>query len=69
MNSTFNDLSEDSRIWIYQSNKELNNDQVSEISSELNEFLKTWNTHGKPMKKLNKSRKNPEEQGEHFRKT
>ncbi|MED5354985.1 MAG: ABC transporter ATPase [Bacteroidota bacterium] len=49
MNSTFNDLSEDSRIWIYQSNKELNNDQVSEISSELNEFLKTWNTHGKPI--------------------
>ena len=49
MNSMFNDLSEDSRIWIYQSNKELNNDQVSEISSELNEFLKTWNTHGKPI--------------------
>ena len=45
----FNDLSEDSRIWIYQSNKELNNDQVSEISSELNEFLKTWNTHGTPI--------------------
>ena len=45
----FNDLSEDSRIWIYQSNKELNNDQVSEISSELNEFLKTWNTHEKPI--------------------
>ena len=43
----FNDLSEDSRIWIYQSNKELNNDQVSEISRELTEFLKTWNTHGK----------------------
>ena len=49
MSSMFNDLSEDSRIWIYQSNKELNNDQVSEISSELNEFLKTWNTHGKPI--------------------
>ena len=49
MSSMFNDLSEDSRIWIYQSNKELNNDQVSEISSELNEFLKTWNAHGKPI--------------------
>ena len=49
MNSNFNDLSEDSRIWIYQSNKELSNDQVSEISSGLKEFLKTWNTHGKPI--------------------
>jgi len=49
MNSTFNDLSEDSRIWIYQSNKELNNDQVSEISAKLTDFLKTWNTHGKPI--------------------
>ena len=49
MSSMFNDLSEDSRIWIYQSNKELNNDQVSEISRELTEFLKTWNTHGKPI--------------------
>ncbi len=47
MNSTFNDLSEDSRIWIYQSNKELSNDQVSEISGKLKDFLKTWNTHGK----------------------
>ena len=49
MNSNFNDLSEDSRIWIYQSNKELNNDQVSEISGKLTDFLKTWNTHGKPI--------------------
>jgi len=49
MNNIFNDLSEDSRIWIYQSNKELNNDQVSEISRELTDFLKTWNTHGKPI--------------------
>jgi len=45
MNNIFNDLSEDSRIWIYQSNKELNNDQVSEISRELTDFLK----HGIPM--------------------
>ena len=49
MNSNFNDLSEDSRIWIYQSNKELNNDQVCEISGKLTDFLKTWNTHGKPI--------------------
>ena len=43
----FNELANDSRIWIYQSNREFTDDEVKDISLELNEFQKSWKSHGK----------------------
>ena len=47
MNLKFNELANDSRIWIYQSNREFTDDEVKDISLELKEFQKSWESHGK----------------------
>ena len=47
MNLMFNELANDSRIWIYQSNREFTDDEVKDISLELNEFQNSWESHGK----------------------
>ena len=49
MNLMFNELANDSRIWIYQSSKELTDDKTKNISLELNEFINSWESHGKPV--------------------
>ena len=49
MNLMFNELANDSRIWIYQSSKELTDDETKNISLELNEFINSWESHGKPV--------------------
>lgn len=43
---SFSDLPEHSRIWIYQSNKHLDDKQVAEISESLAAFLEQWAAHG-----------------------
>ena len=50
MNSMFNGLADDSRVWIYQSNRELTNNEVEEISLELKQFLNTWESHGRTVR-------------------
>lgn len=40
----------DSRVWIYQSNRMFNNDEVLEIKELLNEFVSQWKSHGIPVK-------------------
>lgn len=42
----FNTLPEDSRIWIYQSNRKLSDEEVSEIQQNLEAFLEKWAAHG-----------------------
>lgn len=42
----FNTLPEDSRIWIYQSNRKLTDEELQEIESELKLFLDQWAAHG-----------------------
>ncbi len=39
-------LSPDSRIWFYQTNRELNESEIQSLSIELKEFMKTWAAHG-----------------------
>lgn len=46
----FNTLPEDSRIWIYQSNRELTAKEVDEVSSKLSEFVNDWRRHGENLK-------------------
>ncbi|MCY3998862.1 MAG: ABC transporter ATPase [Flavobacteriaceae bacterium] len=42
---SFDSLSEDSRIWIFQSNQFLSSKQMDTITFELNRFLKQWVSH------------------------
>lgn len=39
-------LSPDSRIWFYQTNRELGESEIQDLSRELKEFMKTWAAHG-----------------------
>ena len=50
MDVKFEELAEDSRIWIYQSNREFTEEEVSEISIGLKRFLESWTSHKKPFK-------------------
>ncbi len=44
----FRDLPAESRIWIYQSNRELSTSETETIAQELKEFVKGWKAHGVP---------------------
>jgi hypothetical protein len=45
----FSKLSDTSRVWIYQSSKELNEQWMQLISAELERFLLDWAAHGKDL--------------------
>jgi len=42
----FNTLPEISRVWIYQANRSLTENELDEISSKLNQFINNWTAHG-----------------------
>ncbi len=42
----FDTLPEDSRIWIYQSNRKFSDEEVAQIEGELKVFLENWAAHG-----------------------
>lgn len=42
----FENLPEDSKIWIYQSNRKFSDDEFSEIETALQSFLESWAAHG-----------------------
>lgn len=44
------DFNASSRVWIYQSNRMFSIPEALEIEVMLNEFVRGWNTHGKPNK-------------------
>ena len=44
--SDFKTLSENSRIWIYQSNRSLTQQEKESISKLIENFLNNWNSHG-----------------------
>jgi hypothetical protein len=43
-------FSEHSRVWIYQSDKELNGEQVKQVTSLLNQFTAEWTAHTHQLK-------------------
>lgn len=45
----FDTLPDDGRIWIYQANRKLSDDEVGEISHALQEFVTGWAAHGTPL--------------------
>ena len=42
----FEELPEDSKIWIYQSNRKLSDDEVTTIDTKCQEFVENWAAHG-----------------------
>jgi len=45
----FKDLPDDSRVWIYQSNRKFSEDEVSIIKEKIVDFLKEWTAHGQDL--------------------
>ena len=43
---SFETLPEESRIWIYQSNRKFSETEIAEIEKDLVEFLTNWSAHG-----------------------
>src|SRR5690606_16655381 len=46
MLTDFKNLPDDSRIWIYQANRKLSDDEVAEITTRTEDFLTKWTAHG-----------------------
>ena len=42
-------LPEDSRIWIYTSNREFKDEEITQIQEMMNNFISSWNVHGKKL--------------------
>jgi chemotaxis regulatin CheY-phosphate phosphatase CheZ len=42
----FENLPEESRIWIYQSNRKFSDEEVAEIENDLQSFVEDWAAHG-----------------------
>ena len=42
----FNELPEESRIWIYQANRSFSDQEISEIEDKLKTFIENWTAHG-----------------------
>ncbi len=46
MLTEFKSLPEDSRVWVYQANRKLSDQEVAEIIEKSEEFLTKWTAHG-----------------------
>ena len=46
MVTEFKNLPKDSRIWIYQANRKLSEEEVSERNNRTKDFLAQWTAHG-----------------------
>jgi len=42
----FDNLPEDSKIWIYQSNRKFSDEEFKEIEIDLKSFIENWSSHG-----------------------
>jgi len=46
----FNELSDTSRIWIYQANRSFTAEELEEIKERLKQFITQWTAHGADLK-------------------
>ena len=49
MRVDFKNMPNDSRIWIYQSDRDLNDSEISIIDDKTTTFLDSWQAHGKDL--------------------
>ena len=47
MRVDFKNMPDNSRIWIYQSDRDLNESEISIIDDKTTTFLDSWQAHGK----------------------
>ena len=40
------DLPEESKVWIYQSNRKFSDEEIADIERDLKSFIENWNAHG-----------------------
>ncbi len=45
----FENMPDESRIWIYQSNRKMSDTEIAEITTEMQNFLDSWAAHGTPL--------------------
>ncbi len=45
----FNSLPEESRVWIYQSNRSFSEEELLQLEQQLNTFIEAWTAHGKDL--------------------
>lgn len=45
----FPELPDSSKVWLYQSNRQVSNEEVQSISLELQRFISQWNSHGEKL--------------------
>ena len=45
----FDNLPDTSRVWIYQCNRSFTTEEVSEISTKIENFIERWTAHGKDL--------------------
>ena len=50
MLTSFEDLPETSRVWIYQANRSFTDQELEEISDKLTAFLNQWAAHGSALR-------------------
>ena len=46
----FENLNDDSRIWVYQSSREFNTQEINSIKEKLIDFVNEWTRHGDDLK-------------------
>ena len=46
MHVPFENLPEESKIWIYQSNRKFYDEEIAEIDADLRSFIENWSAHG-----------------------
>lgn len=46
----YDNLPDNSRIWIYQANRELTNDEIAYITTNTTDFINQWTRHGEDLK-------------------
>ncbi|MEP2669952.1 MAG: hypothetical protein ABJH04_13195 [Cyclobacteriaceae bacterium] len=46
----FNEISNQARVWVYQTSREINASEAEEINEVLNAFCSQWQAHGAPLK-------------------
>ena len=46
----FDDISDESKLWIYQSNRPFNHELINSLEKKINQFLSSWTSHGSELK-------------------
>ncbi|PCJ25281.1 MAG: ABC transporter ATPase [Flavobacteriales bacterium] len=42
----YKDYPDNAKVWIYQSNKHLDNDEIAYLKVQIDDFITTWESHG-----------------------